>query len=189
MNTKNKIIAIILFVTAVAVGAYFFRANNNLSHQFKKNGIHLSEIEGFKLKELTENKIFAERDGEILKIEIIKNINESKAEEYVKNQTALLKGMFESQLPPYPEFLTKESGCAEKYKPKEYQGKYGKYFILYAGNRLGYGVCVDDLIEYRASLGYFYCQDKDTLFKIEYFSDLNKDLNAIVNFNNSFVCK
>lgn len=141
------------------------------------------------MKEFSENKILAESGDEILKIEIVKDIGKSKAEEYVKNQSALLMGMFEPQLPPYPEFLTKQTGCNEKYKPQEKESQYGKYFTLYAGDRFGYGICVDDLIKYKASLGFFYCPEKNILFKTEYFIPLNEDFNKIINLNNSVICK
>ncbi len=191
MNIKNKIIILSLssFVAFVLFGIYFLKVSNNLEYQLKKIGIQLSGVEQLKLKEFSGNKISAESGGEILKIEIIKKVDKQKAQEYVKTQTALLNGLFEPQLPPYPEFLTKQTGCDDKYKPKEKESQHGKYFTLYASGRLGYGVCVDDLIKYKASVGYFYCPTKNTLFKVEYFFDPNEDFNKIINFNNSFACE
>jgi len=106
----------------------------------------------------------------------------------MQRELAMLKSIFEPQLPPYPEFLTKESGCAERYKPIEKESGYGKYFIMYAGERLGYGVCVDDLIKYKASLGYFYCKNSNKVFKVQYFINKEKGNDKISDLNNSFVC-
>lgn len=188
---RIRIIVCSSIIIALSAGIFLYVQNekSGFEYQLKKIGIALSGVGEFTVKEIAENKITAEKGGEIIKIEMVKNLNKEKVEEYINNQTALLIGIFEPQLPPYPEFLTKESGCAEKYKPKEYQSNYGKYFTLYAGDRLGYGVCVDDLIHYKASLGYFYCPIESTLFTIEYFVSDKEDFNKIINLNNSVTCK
>mgnify|MGYP001573297566 CR=1 FL=1 len=190
---NNKRTVFVLAAAAImAVAGYYFLSmltNGDFAYQAKKIGIGLKNAEHFMVKEISGNRMLAEKNGEIIRIETIKIGGKTKAEAYMKEQTALLDSMFDPQLPPYPEFLTIQTGCDEKYKPQEHHSAYGKYFIMYAGDRLGYGICVDDLITYRASKGLLYCEKPDTLFTVEYFTDKNENINSLINFNNSFFCR
>lgn len=189
MNRKNKtIIAILIAAILIAAIGYLLKRNNSFEYQLKKSGISLDDVKDFDLKDVLENKITAEKDGEIVRIEITKNIDQAKADEYFKNQIALLGSVFEPQLPPYPEFLSMQTGCDTKYLPSERESPYGKYFILYAGDRMGYGICADDLIKYKASLGLFYCPSEKTVFKMEYFTSKDAQSATHENMANSFKC-
>lgn len=190
MKIKGKTIIAILIIVAVVIATiiYFLKINDSFEYRLKKIGIELEGIDGFKVKEIAKNKMLAERGDEVIKIEIVDSEIKNTREDYIKRETMLLKSIFEPQLPPYPEFLTKESGCAERYKPTEKEVGDGIYFVLYAGERLGYGVCVDDLIKYRASLGYFYCENSNKTFKIQYFINKEEDDKKIIDLNDSFRC-
>lgn len=183
---KLKIIAIFIIALIVSVAAY---SKNNLFFYAKMNGFWLEDGMDFKITEKGENRIKAENGGEILKIRIFKDFEKEEFEKYAREQEALLKGIFEPQLPPYPEFLTKETGCDKKYKPIKKQNSYGDYKILYAGERFGYGVCVDDLIRYQASIGYFYCPEGKMAVQLEYFIPQDENRGKLINLNNSFKCK
>lgn len=185
---KNSIAVAILIAVFAAISIYVVVMRSKFSYQLKTQGIRIGIAEDFKVKDISKDKIEAENDGEILKIEIIDNVAKEGNDKYLQREFTMLKSIFEPQLPPYPEFLTKESGCAERYRPIEKDSKYGRYFILYAGERLGYGVCVDDLIKYRASLGYFHCKNSNKIFKVQYFVKKEDGDDKIINFNNSFVC-
>lgn len=160
----------------------------SLSYQLKQEGIYLAGTENFSIKKSSPDYFYAQSQDELIKIEITKEPTKETSLEHIQKETALLKSFFEPQLPPYPEFLTQESSCADKYKPQEKESLYGKYFTMYAGERFGYGVCVDNLITYRASLGYFYCNNTKNFIKIQYF--INKDLSPekLDALNNSFKC-
>ncbi len=142
----------------------------------------------FVIKDSIEGRMYAERGDEIIKIETKQNITRSQFEEYSTNQSALLLGIFESQLPPYPEFLTKQTWCEEKFIPREQQTGLGKFFTLYAGTRQGYGVCVDDLVQYRASVGLFYCDKTSIMFKVEYFINKKESADTLISFNKEITC-
>lgn len=178
--------AIFIIALIVFAAAYF---KDNLAFHAKINGFWLENGMDFKITESGDNRIKAENDGEILKIRIFKDFEKEEFEKYAREQEALLKGIFEPQLPPYPEFLTKETGCDKKYKPIQKQNNYGGYKILYAGERFGYGVCVDDLIRYWASVGYFYCPEKKMAVQLEYFVPQDMGQEKLINLNNSFKCK
>ncbi len=111
------------------------------------------------------------------------------ASRYIAEQTALLLSMFESRLPPYPEFLTRESGCPEEFKPIERASHLGPYHLLYAGERFGYGVCTEDLALRRAAIGYFYCPDSQRLFSLEYFIPRDAEISTLVDIFASARCR
>lgn len=182
---------VITIITSVVLIPFTSRADKNntdLYYQLGKIGIVIYKVKKFKITDRKGNNIIAERDKEIIKIKVLNNFDKNRAEKYTQEQVVLLNGLFEPQLPPYPEFLTKETGCNDKYKPVRKENRYGEYYLLYAGKRLGYGICTDDLIEYRASMGFYYCPKINSLFKIEYFVPKNEDINKLINLNESFNC-
>ena len=185
------IFSVALFFAAIAFFFFTFSAEEHtLSNQLKKNGAALSEAEEFILeKDPTPERMLGKRGDSVIKIKITKGHTPESGRAYLKERAALLKSVFEPQLPPYPEFLTKEAGCADTYKPVEKQAAYGPYFLLYAGERFGYGVCADDLIQYKASFGIFYCEKSGNAFEIEYFAPKETDENIFTQLNDSFRCE
>ncbi|MEE8131727.1 MAG: hypothetical protein V3T98_01655, partial [Candidatus Paceibacterota bacterium] len=186
-----------IFIIIVLGSAFFIYQQNNktdLSYQIGKLDIHISEVDGFIIKEnnIKDNiqNIFAEKEKEKIKLKIISALSQEKADEYVNQQTIILEGLFEPKLPPYPEFLTKEAACPEKFKPILNNSDFGKYYLLYAGARFGYGVCSEDLIKYKAVLGFFYCSNTQRIYKIEYFipNNIRSNFNSIEKIINSFNC-
>lgn len=192
MNSKKRVIILALSLIAISVifcVMYIRNTYHNLHRQLYSNGASLSGIDNFKISDASDDSVLAEYNGEIIKIKIIPKQSKEIADNYIQKEIALFQGIFEPHLPPYPEFLTKEASCAEKYKPIASESRYGKSFIVYAGDRLGYGVCVDDLIHYRASLSFFYCENSNKVFKVEYFIDKMSADKKLTDFNNSFVCR
>lgn len=179
----------LIVISAILCVMYVKNAYHDLSRQLYNNGASLSGIEKFKISDASYDSILAEHDGEIIKITFIPKQNKKIADNYIQKEIALFQGIFEPHLPPYPEFLTEEASCAEKYKPIASESRYGKSFIVYAGGRLGYGVCADDLIQYRATISFFYCKNSNKVFKVEYFIDKRVADKKLTDFNNSFVCR
>lgn len=179
----------LIAISAILCVMYVENVNHSLSRQLYNNGASLSGVEKFKISDASDDSVFAEYKGEIIKIKFFPKQSKKIADNYIDKEIALFQGVFEPHLPPYPEFLTREASCAEKYKPIVSSSNYGKSFIVYAGDRFGYGVCDDDLIKYRASLGYFYCENSNKVFKVEYFIDKGAADKKLTDFNSSFVCK
>jgi len=189
----NKKSIFILVLALVALSGIFVFSNKDkddgsLTYILEKNGVVLNGVSDFKVTQSFENNFSAENGEEVIKIKIFNDFSLKEAEEYIANQTALLNGIFEPQLPPYPEFLTKQTGCDNKYKPIKESGKYGDNYLMYAGSRFGYGICTDDLIEYKASLGFYYCPKSKTLFKLEYFIGKDEEFGKLSTLNKSFNC-
>lgn len=165
----------------------FILFKNSAFFYLKTKGVSVDGIDKLSIENRGEDYVVLGGDGKRVKMKFF-DLNKEKFDNYFKEQSILLKGIFEPQLPPYPEFLTKETGCGKKYKPIQKQNDFGEYYLLYAGERFGYGVCVDDLIEYRASLGYFYCPKKEMGVQLEYFVPKNSEID-LINLTNSFKCK
>lgn len=188
---KNTRLIILIGILALILifAIYSKNANKSILQLLNNNKISLVGVDNFKIKEISDNGFVAESAGEIIKIEIASAGDKITANDYINKEIALFQGIFEPHLPPYPEFLTKEASCAEKYKPIASEYRYGKSFILYAGSRLGYGICADDLVAYRATLNYFYCKNSNKVFKVEYFISKKEKDQKLIDFNNSFTCK
>lgn len=111
------------------------------------------------------------------------------AQRYSDEQSVLLEGIFNPQLPPYPEFLMQENACDEKYHPIRMETQYGVFYTLFANDRFGYGVCSDDAIAYRSGFGLFYCPNKNTVVHVELFMKSTTPRRDVENIMASFACK
>lgn len=198
---SKKIIfsAAVFFIIAVFAVLFVINGQNesNLGYQLKKRGFLISGVEGFEVKSIDSGdllsegeNITAESNDEILKIKILENFSKEKAEEYKKNQSALFEGIFNPQLPPYPEFLTNKTECAQEFLPIKKTANFGDYYLVYANERFGYGICAQDLVKYKAGFGMFYCENSKKLFKIQYFIDnvKIKNFKNIEDFFGTFQC-
>ncbi len=88
----------------------------------------------------------------------------------IEEEERLLLSIFQPSLPPYPEFLTREAGCPEAFHPRPVETAAGRLHLLYAGERLGYGVCNRELARWRVGVIDFYCPAAGRLFKVEYIA-------------------
>lgn len=132
-------------------------------------GVRVSGAQGFMVKEPgVAGNLLAERDREVIRVKTVDGLDGPGAETYIREQSLMLLGVFDPRLPPYPEFMTRASGCPDKYSPVRKEGRLGPYYLLYAGKRLTYGGCSEDLIEYRASIGFFYLPKEKRVIRFEY---------------------
>lgn len=191
---KKRIVLIIILCAIIGGGVFVYvyknksGSDNSLVHLLGKRGVGLGDATGFIVTQKSENSFLAERDGDVVKVKIRNEGNEKDAKEYILSQAALLRGLFVPQLPPYPEFLTQQNACDEKYYPQSRKNEYGDFYVLFANDRFGYGICADDLIEYKAGLGIFYCQNNNSVVKVEFFTGEDENVGKIENFMNSFQC-
>lgn len=193
LSLKNSIgkavLTILLILLAIGILILFAVNRSQTLEDFSSDyGIFHPDANDFIITKNEAGKITAINGDKILKLQFFENVTEDFAKQYVKEKTTLFNGLFERQLPPYPEFLTRETGCEERFKPLKREDGFGEYYIVYAGSRLGYGVCVDDLVEYRAVLGYLYCQNRNLLLKFEYFTQEDVDDEVINAFARAFQC-
>lgn len=190
MINSNKKTLIIFSIIAILFLVVFLKKDSNDSPDalLKKKGISLEDIQGFKIEAKDKEKLTLKNENEVLRINFIKNMDEKKAKQYGEGQLALIESQYEPQPVPYPEFITNSKDCAEKFKPVKKEYAFGDYELLFAGERFSFGACSDDLIKYKASLGYFYCEKRKTLYKLEYFIPKEESTEKLENLTRSFRC-
>lgn len=193
---------IVLICGVLLLGATFFVLTREEDDAGKKNDVSLAAL-GFSLANLgnfemtaqygnleegKEVHIAAESDNAILRIKAIPEQTKEQAERYITGQSILLEAQYDSRLPPYPEFLTNQTGCAEELKPRKVAVARGAYYLVHADERFNYGLCADDLIQYKSALGLFYCPESRSIFQIEYFIDADRSFDDVERFISSFRC-
>lgn len=187
----NKIIIASLFFI-VLLGStlvlFFLNQERDFGDILEEYGMILSSVSDFEVTKSDTRGIIAVRGEEIIKLKIFQDIKADAAEKYVTEQLTLFGELFEPQLPPYPEFLTKETGCDEKFKPVRKNSQYGDYYLVYAGQRFGFGICTEDLIEYKTSIKFLYCPRSYILATLEYFIPSNRSFDNLVGLTESFAC-
>ncbi len=174
------------FLFAVALYLAACDKDAGLEGRLASLGIVVSGVQGFMAKgPAAPGHLLAERGNEVLRIKTADGLDGQGAETYIREQSAMLLAVFDPRLPPYPEFMTRASGCPDKYRPVRREGRLGPYYLLYAGKRLTYGGCSEDLIEYRASIGFFYIPKEKRVIRLEYFIPKDRGLDALISLNES----
>lgn len=185
---RNKILPVVLLLF-IFIFLFSLKSDGSFNSVLKKNRISLEGVQNFKLEEGDSENIIGVKENEVIRLKIIKDIgNKEKAKEYTDGQLSLISAQYEPQPVPYPEFITNSKDCAEKFKPVKKEHIFGNYELLFAGERFSYGACSDDLIKYKASLGYFYCKRTKTLHKLEYFIPKEESIEKLENLTGSFNC-
>ena len=105
-------------------------------------------------------------------------------QKYINDKKFLLESLFLPTTSPYPGTITNVSECPEDFRPREQTHENGSIYTLFAGGRLNYGVCAQDLVEYYSAYGIFDCKEKG-IFEVRVFSK-NEDLSGTI--AQSFTC-
>ena len=109
-------------------------------------------------------------DGSLLRVVRVESADSaSGAGSAVAGRHALFLGMYEPQLPPYPEFVTRQTGCDARFLPSAREAPAGRWFLAPAGERYGFGLCADYLVKFRASVGWYPCAD-GSVWEVAYFA-------------------
>ena len=188
MYINKIIIGSILFIVLLGAFLFFTNEEKNFVDILKKYRITFSNASDFEMTKNSGQNITAVSGGEVIKLKILKDIEVNSAEKYIGEQKTLFESIFKPQLPPYPEFLTKETGCDEMFLPVENSGENGEYYTVFAGQRFGFGICADDLIKYKASIKFLYCTNTRILAKLEYFVPNSMEFNDLIEVTESFNC-
>ena len=182
---KRIILVSIAFAFLVSM---FVDCTRHKSYDLVDYGLHIQGIEKYKVIRKESDYQLLKKGNTLLKIKIFDRVSEDESYKLMSEKRALLNGLFEPQLPPYPEFITNQTGCKKKFLPRDQEINGKKFYLLYAGKRLGYGICIDDLVEYAASMGLFYCSQSEVLFQIEFFLPKNSDFNELIALNRAIEC-
>jgi len=122
------------------------------------------------------NSDYFEFNGDNETLRIIKYpITSQTAKDYISMRVALYQSVYEPQRVSYPGQYTRSIECPEKYIPKyHYHASSSEslsYFLGYANINKVAGACSDDLIAYKHLYGLLYCETKNTIFEIDFFTD------------------
>ncbi|MCR4287462.1 MAG: hypothetical protein NUW09_05575, partial [Deltaproteobacteria bacterium] len=111
---KPRISAVLLLAAVVCLSSCAKDAG--IDRHLARLGIRVSGAQGFMVKEpAVAGNLLAERDHEVIRVKTVDGLDGPGAETYIKEQSLMLLGVFDPRLPPYPEFMTRASGCPDKY--------------------------------------------------------------------------
>ncbi len=188
---KKTLVVLFLFLGLFILGLALFFIWNQKSLQIRLWlwGVSL-DTNKFKLtdfvreKDKTLQKDTLEAQNKEISIKVIKTVivNHQK---FIDDRIYLLQSLFEPTTSPYPEVLTNVLECPLEFRPKKESFESGTIFQLYAGERFSFGVCSNDLVEYKSIYGIFDCGKKG-VFEISLFGKKWEDLQPIVK---SFSCQ
>ncbi len=203
MISKRMPFALLSVALLVIAGAlYFYRvptaptAEGVHSEKVDALGFTMSDLERFTITDSfggyfsddPERNLSAERNGDILRIKIISDETKVEAQRYSSGQSTLLESQYDERLPPYPEFLTNQTGCDERFLPQRRAHVRGMFYLVHADERFNYGLCAEELVRYRAGFGIFYCEPGEKIFQIEYFVQKDSPDGQVERFMDSFNC-
>lgn len=184
-NIKRVIYLTVLCAVLLLLASYIYKPH--VSIWLLRHGATIAELKDFVIYgRSTDNEAIGVLGNNRVRVIILEKEDSDSTLLYIKDQGALFESAYESRLPPYPEFLTRDSGCADRYKPQKTYTANGLFFTTYASERFGYGVCADENIEYKAGAGFFSCDNK--AFAVEYFINKNSQDEEIERFFNGFSC-
>jgi hypothetical protein len=142
------------------------------------HGLRLAGAEGFAISRFEPRKqgaalvLEAERDQEILRLELLRDPGEPGYRGWLQDQRAVLDGQFTDRQAPYPGQLSTTLRCPEAFQPSQRQAGESWLYQLFANERLAYGGCSRDLLRYRAALLLRPCPQRDLGVKLELFTPL-----------------
>lgn len=199
--TLKRTAFLLILVFLVAGSLYFARGRPDIApervpERLDLLGFGMTDLKNFEITEHfgqyfsdnDERNISAQKGEDILRIKIIPDQDKEQAKRYKAGQLLLLEAQYDSRLPPYPEFLTNQTGCAEDFLPRRRETEEGIYLLVNSDERFNYGLCSEDLVRYKAGFGIFYCEQERKLFQVEYFTDKSKAWNSVEEFMSSFSC-
>lgn len=142
----------------------------------KLNCLELSGLSEYKIKEVyrDDSKNFSAlytNGVELLRIAVEYNLRENESDKIIQSRVAQLKGMYENATAPYPGQVSDVIKCDEKFKPTFHtdsiNGLTISYFTGYLSNRLTFGTCDENQIDYQDTLILFYCPKQQRLYQLE----------------------
>ncbi len=134
-------------------------------------------LQGFQLVEswTTRDSVvehFASRERH-LKIEHLP-VDAESAKSIIEEEVFAMEALYANALSPYPGDLSREIAIPEKFKPRfrerNRDGIRHAWFLLYASDRFGFGVSAEDVVKYKALVGFFYSPKEGLFYKVTYFA-------------------
>jgi hypothetical protein len=188
-KTQIKMIVIVTILLVVALSVFYFTKRNtdsSLSSQLQSWNVDVKNLENFTITEKSTQRVedngiadLTAKSGEqVLRIKRTTNLDEDAAYRYISDRKTLIESIFNPTRSPYFEELTNKVECPEEFRPVYNESSHSKnnvsYYIFFANERFGYGVCSKDLIKYRTIFAVTYCKDTKDFYQLEYFIPNNE---------------
>lgn len=170
-------LAVILLVIFIAILLVRLRQDKDIPtvlHRFTRSAIYRNSRDSFQAQ--------YERNKEVAQLEIRRSVSKESAAQAVQSKIDLITSLYEKHPVSYPDVITNEIVCADKYRPVSGERKNNNTIIRYlvgsATRRLTFGACSDDLIAYKALVAWYWCDRSKSLVQLELMvpkTDTNAD--------------
>lgn len=129
------------------------------------------------------------RSGSTVRVRAFTSFDRDRFRRFREEQDSLLQGLFGTRPASYPGHLTNELECPPRFQPKRVELTGGDTaYSLYAGERLSFGGCGEDMLVYRAGLRFLHCEQDRTALRIEAFVPKEQDPSLADKLVRSFGC-
>lgn len=118
---------------------------------------------------LSVTDIEAENNDALLRLELVRGMNEKLASLYLEEKEVGIESLFLTQPAHYPGAITREVECPAQFHPEKGDIRGMAYYIMYANERFFYGVCAQELVKYRSIMGLRYCKEQKTFVEAKLF--------------------
>jgi hypothetical protein len=129
------------------------------------------------------------KSGSTIRIRVLSPFNRAQFARFRAEQDSLLQGLFKARPASYPGLLTNEIECPSSFKPKRVElDESDVTYSLFAGDRLNFGGCGEDVLVYRAGLRFLYCDGHHSAVRIEAFVPKEESSTIADRLVRSFEC-
>lgn len=126
------------------------------------------------LKDFVGETYLGEYDNTHIRVKKYVDISADDREDLINEKLFFINSLYREIHSPYPGQISNAISCDKKYLPVKNDDTNYSYHVLFASDRLTYGACNKDLVEYKSLLYFIHCSTN--LFSIEIFHPLEKEL-------------
>jgi len=168
---------IVFFIIAIIFFALLFLLFMRMFSCQRLTCMSVNNLNNFKMKTIYKEsddsfRALYTNGDKLLRVEVMSQMNQFTAGQYINADIAQIKGLFTDALAPYPGVASNTITCGIKYQP--YFGQITtvnklnvSYYIAYLNSNLTYGSCNDAQIIYKGISAYFYCPKNKQAFHLE----------------------
>ena len=178
-SKKSLILGLVLAISTFV--CFVTQASPNKNP--KKPNVHYTVEDfigefGFEKDSSSKNAVLLRQRGgdAYLKVRAFDDISLEDAKSQFSDKIFSIHSLYREAFSPYPGALSNKISCPDEFKPRRISHALFDYYLLYANQRFNYGVCLWDLIEYKAVIYPLYCPRNRRYYQIELFVSKHKDI-------------
>lgn len=194
----KKYFKIVLLATSLLLIFSVFLYTKTFScHQL--SCIEFASRSKFSIEEIYEEdnnvfRAFYSDKNRNLRVEVISNIGNDGAKQYINSRIARMNSIFTPASAPYPGEISNEIVCTKEFQPLFYKtnanGLEVSYFIANLNQRKLYGSCSADQVIYKGVEAFLYCPKNRQVVQLEIFEPRNEfDISKTLEEIKSIRCK